>query len=134
MCPGRVETPWITARLKEYPDPKAAYDLLERAAEAGLPTAQYDLAEMMLNGEVGEPDPKGAIPWLTQAAAAHHPIAEYRLGQWDDAVLHAEVARSIAADLGQIALVPMNTTRAPSAAAKHTASPPVGIRTSVTVG
>jgi len=62
-------------------DPKAAYDLLERAAEAGLPTAQYDLAKMMLNGEAGEPDPKGAIPWLTQAAAAHHPIAEYRLGQ-----------------------------------------------------
>jgi TPR repeat protein len=62
-------------------DPKAAYDLLERAAEAGLPTAEYDLAEMMLNGEAGEPDPKGALPWLTQAAAAHHPIAEYRLGQ-----------------------------------------------------
>ena len=62
-------------------DPKAAQDLLERAAEAGLPTAQYDLAEMMLNGEAGEPDPKGALPWLTQAAAAHHPVAEYRLGE-----------------------------------------------------
>jgi len=62
-------------------DPKAAQDLLERAAEAGLPTAQYDLAEMMLNGEAGEPDPKGALPWLTLAAAAHHPVAEYRLGE-----------------------------------------------------
>ena len=25
ICPGRVETPWISARLKDYPDPKAAY-------------------------------------------------------------------------------------------------------------
>ena len=61
-------------------DPQAAEDALQRAAESGLPTAQYDLAEMLLNGEAGEPDPKAALPWLTQAAAAHHPIAEYRLG------------------------------------------------------
>ncbi len=25
ICPGRVETPFVTARLKEYPDPEAAY-------------------------------------------------------------------------------------------------------------
>jgi len=25
ICPGRVETPFVAARLKEYPDPKAAY-------------------------------------------------------------------------------------------------------------
>jgi NAD(P)-dependent dehydrogenase (short-subunit alcohol dehydrogenase family) len=25
ICPGRVETPFVQARLKEYPDPKAAY-------------------------------------------------------------------------------------------------------------
>ncbi len=61
-------------------DPKAAEDLLGRAAEAGLATAQYDLAEMLLNGEAGPPDPKAALPLLTQAALAHHPIAEYRLG------------------------------------------------------
>ena len=61
-------------------NPQEAQDVLERAAEAGLPTAQYDLAEMLLNGEAGDPDPKAALPWLTQAAAAHHPIAEYRLG------------------------------------------------------
>ncbi len=51
-----------------------------RASEAGLPTAQFDLAEMLLDGEAGEPDPKSALPWLTSAAAAHHPLAEYRLG------------------------------------------------------
>jgi len=61
-------------------DPKAAEEMLQRAAEDGLPTAQYDLAEMLLNGEAGDPDPQAALPWLTQAAAAHHPIAEYRLG------------------------------------------------------
>ncbi len=26
ICPGRVETPWVTARLAEYPDPKKAYE------------------------------------------------------------------------------------------------------------
>ena len=61
-------------------DPQAARDILERAADAGLPTAQYDLAEMLLDDELGKPDPKGALPWLTSAAAAHHPLAEYRLG------------------------------------------------------
>ena len=25
ICPGRVETPFVAARLKEYPDPKKAY-------------------------------------------------------------------------------------------------------------
>jgi TPR repeat protein len=61
-------------------NPEAAEEMLQRAAEAGLPTAQYDLAEMLLNGEAGKPDPKAALPWLTRAVAAHHPIAEYRLG------------------------------------------------------
>lgn len=61
-------------------DPEAAEEALQRAAESGLATAQYDLAEMLLNGEAGAPDPKAALPWLTLAAAAHHPIAEYRLG------------------------------------------------------
>jgi TPR repeat protein len=62
-------------------DPQAAEDILERAAEAGLPTAQYDLAEMLLNGEAGDADPEAALPWLKRAAASHHPIAEFRLGQ-----------------------------------------------------
>ncbi|MDQ3623096.1 MAG: SDR family oxidoreductase [Verrucomicrobiota bacterium] len=26
ICPGRVETPWVAERLKESPDPKAAYE------------------------------------------------------------------------------------------------------------
>jgi 2-keto-3-deoxy-L-fuconate dehydrogenase len=25
ICPGRVETPFVSARLREYPDPEQAY-------------------------------------------------------------------------------------------------------------
>ena len=34
ICPGRVETPWVAARIKEYPDPKKAY--AEMAATQAL--------------------------------------------------------------------------------------------------
>jgi len=34
ICPGRVETPFVSARLKEYPDPKKAY--AEMAATQAL--------------------------------------------------------------------------------------------------
>ncbi len=34
ICPGRVETPFVSARLKEYPDPKQAY--AEMAATQAL--------------------------------------------------------------------------------------------------
>ncbi len=62
-------------------DPKAAEEKYERAAEAGLPTAQADLGEMLMNGEAGKPDPVKAAIWLTLAAAAHHPVAEFELGE-----------------------------------------------------
>ena len=35
VCPGRVETPWITERLKEYPDPKAAYEQMSATQAMG---------------------------------------------------------------------------------------------------
>ena len=41
ICPGRVETPFVAARLKEYPDPKKAYE--EMAATQAL-------------GRMGKPD------------------------------------------------------------------------------
>jgi uncharacterized protein len=62
-------------------DPKAAQQMMARAAEAGLFTAQADLGEMLLKGEAGPPDPKGALPWLTLAAKQGHPMAAYELGQ-----------------------------------------------------
>jgi TPR repeat protein len=60
-------------------DPKAAEAMYQRAAEAGLPTAQADLGEMLLNGEAGPPNPAAAVPWLAMAAAANHPIAQFEL-------------------------------------------------------
>ena len=62
-------------------NPRRAMEIYQRAAEAGLPTAQADLADMLLKGEVGKPDPKAALPLLRAAAAANHPIAQFQLGQ-----------------------------------------------------
>jgi TPR repeat protein len=63
-------------------DPKSAELMYERAAEAGLPTAQADLADMLIKGEAGAPDPQRALPLLEAAAAANHPLAQYELAQF----------------------------------------------------
>ena len=63
-------------------DPKGAEEMYERAAEAGLPTAQADLADMLIRGEAGPPDPQRALPLLEAAAAANHPLAQYELAQF----------------------------------------------------
>jgi len=62
-------------------DPAKAEDLYQEAAEAGLPTAQADLADMLLKGEAGPPDPARALPLLEAAAAANHPAAQFELAQ-----------------------------------------------------
>jgi uncharacterized protein len=62
-------------------NPKSALAMLQRAAEAGLFTAQADVGDMLLKGEAGLPDPKAAAPWLAMAAKAGHPMAAYELGQ-----------------------------------------------------
>jgi hypothetical protein len=62
-------------------DPERAEDMMKEAARRGLPTAQYDLGEMLLDGAAGPPDAKAALPWLEMASAAGHPLAQYRLGQ-----------------------------------------------------
>ncbi len=41
ICPGRVETPFVLARLKEYPDPQAAYQAM---------------ASTQLNGRMARPE------------------------------------------------------------------------------
>ncbi len=41
ICPGRVETPFVIARLKEYPDPQAAY---------------REMASTQLNGRMAKPE------------------------------------------------------------------------------
>jgi len=62
-------------------DPRKAEELFQRAAEAGLPTAQADLADMFLKGEAGPPDLASALPLLEAAAAANHPVAQFQLGE-----------------------------------------------------
>jgi uncharacterized protein len=63
-------------------DSRKAEELYLRASEAGLPTAQADLADMYLKGELGPPDLARALPFLEAAAAANHPVAQYQLGQF----------------------------------------------------
>jgi NAD(P)-dependent dehydrogenase (short-subunit alcohol dehydrogenase family) len=41
ICPGRVETPWVQARVKEYPDPEKAY---------------REMASTQLNGRMARPE------------------------------------------------------------------------------
>jgi NAD(P)-dependent dehydrogenase (short-subunit alcohol dehydrogenase family) len=41
ICPGRVETPFVLARIKEYPDPEAAY---------------REMAATQLNGRMARPE------------------------------------------------------------------------------
>jgi len=63
-------------------DAEKAEEIYLRAAEAGLPTAQADLADMYLRGELGAPDLRRALPLLEAAAAANHPVAQFQLGQF----------------------------------------------------
>ena len=63
-------------------DVDKAEEVYLRAAVAGLPTAQADLADMYLKGELGSPDLARALPLLEAAAAANHPVAQYQLGQF----------------------------------------------------
>ena len=63
-------------------DTDKAEEMYLRAAEAGLPTAQADLADMYLKGELGAPDLRSALPFLEAAAAANHPVAQFQLGQF----------------------------------------------------
>ena len=58
-----------------------AEEIYLRAAEAGLPTAQADLADMYLKGELGPPSLERAVPLLEAAAAANHPVAQFQLGE-----------------------------------------------------
>ncbi len=62
-------------------DPRKAEEIYQRAADAGLPTAQADLADMLLKGEAGPPNLVDALPLLQAAAAANHPIAQFELGE-----------------------------------------------------
>jgi hypothetical protein len=105
-------------------DPEGALEFLSRAARGGLPTAQADLAVMLLDGEAGPPDPTAALPWLVLAADAHHPIAEYRLGRlYEDGTLVAKDLAKAQALYEEAARRGVEEARARLAALKDSESP-----------
>ena len=55
ICPGRVETPFVLARLKEYPDPEKAY---------------RDMASTQLNGRMARPEEVAAAALYLAADAS----------------------------------------------------------------
>ena len=48
ICPGRVETPFVTARLKEYPDPKRAYEEMTSTQALGRMGTPQEIADAAL--------------------------------------------------------------------------------------
>jgi NAD(P)-dependent dehydrogenase (short-subunit alcohol dehydrogenase family) len=48
ICPGRVETPWVSARVKEYPDPEKAYRELAATQAMGRMGTPEEIAAAAL--------------------------------------------------------------------------------------
>lgn len=48
ICPGRVETPFVTARLKEYPDPQKAYQEMAATQALGRMAKPEEIAHAAL--------------------------------------------------------------------------------------
>jgi NAD(P)-dependent dehydrogenase (short-subunit alcohol dehydrogenase family) len=48
VCPGRVETPFVTARLREYPDPDAAYRQMSATQAIGRMGRPEEIAAAVL--------------------------------------------------------------------------------------
>ncbi|MBM3847959.1 MAG: SDR family oxidoreductase, partial [Verrucomicrobia bacterium] len=48
ICPGRVETPFVAARLKEYPDPKKAYEEMSATQAVGRMAKPEEIAAAAL--------------------------------------------------------------------------------------
>jgi NAD(P)-dependent dehydrogenase (short-subunit alcohol dehydrogenase family) len=48
VCPGRVETPFVAARLAEYPDPEAAYREMSATQALGRMGTPEEIAAAVL--------------------------------------------------------------------------------------
>jgi NAD(P)-dependent dehydrogenase (short-subunit alcohol dehydrogenase family) len=48
ICPGRVETPFVAARLKEYPDPAKAYEEMASTQALGRMAKPHEMAAAAL--------------------------------------------------------------------------------------
>lgn len=51
------------------PDPAAARDWFERAAQGGHPFAPANLGRMIMRGQLGKPDPRAALRWYDMGLA-----------------------------------------------------------------
>lgn len=74
--------PVVDAAYEAYLDERytEAADGYERAARAGHPVAQFNLAMMLKHGEGRPQDDCAAERWLRKAARQGMPLAEYTLG------------------------------------------------------
>jgi uncharacterized protein len=62
---------------------KPAFDLFLRAAQTGLPDAQYAVSQFLANGSGGAPfDEVQARGWLEKAARQNYDTAQLDLGTW----------------------------------------------------
>jgi NAD(P)-dependent dehydrogenase (short-subunit alcohol dehydrogenase family) len=48
ICPGRVETPFVSARLQEYPDPQKAYEEMSATQAVGRMARPEEIAAAAL--------------------------------------------------------------------------------------
>jgi len=63
----------------EKPDEKKAYEWLLKAAEAGLPNAQYTMGDVLLRGKGVKQDQAAAVGWYEKASAQGHGEARFKL-------------------------------------------------------
>ncbi len=62
-------------------DPKAASDWYARAAEQGVPEAQFQYALILLDGQLAPKDAKGAYALMEAAAESGNTLAQFNLAQ-----------------------------------------------------
>lgn len=66
-------------KLLSGTDPQLAVRYLLPAAEAGIRRAQYDVAMLYLDGNLGRKDPFSAVAWLTEAMNSGDAGMQYKL-------------------------------------------------------
>lgn len=94
---GRLDEASTVAAQASGDDPQSvAVSGLVRLWSDDLPGAVADLTAAV------RPDPAGRTPRLLVVALSALSEAQYRLGRWDDAVLHGELAVSLGRDREQI--------------------------------
>src|SRR6266700_2449405 len=94
ICPGRVETPFVAARLKEYPDPQKAYQEMSATQAIGrmgkpeeiAAAAHYHMHTPLCRHATGEPGELAAqalkIGLREIGFSDHSPMAQDDFDNW----------------------------------------------------